>query len=111
MKNKPATRAEARAAVMQLRTLLIADAPIPDEEAQRLAELASHLVPGYMHPIEVTEMLPYLIKIRSPEHDGMHHVEDPAGEAIRMLDELAAQEPRQEKLGRLVSWWRRLRRG
>jgi hypothetical protein len=96
---------------MQLRSLLVADAPIDDEEARRLAELASHLVPDYMHPLEVTEMLPYLIKIREPEHDGMHHVDDPAGEAIAMLDELAAHEPQRGKLSRLVSWWRRLRRG
>ena len=105
MKEQPVTNAEARAAILQMRTLLVADAPIPRPEAQRLANLAAHLTPDDMHPIEVTEFLVNLIEIRSPEHDGTHHVEDPATEAIRILDRLRETRPRTRNwLSRI---WRR----
>lgn len=96
-------RAGARAAVMQLRSLLLADAPIDRVEAQRLVNLAAELTPADMHPMEVTDILVILIGYRSPEEDGMHHVDDPTGEAIRILDRLTA--PRAPKKRR---WWNSL---
>ena len=103
MRREAAARAEARAAVLQLRSLLLADAPIGRSEAERLAGLAAHLTPDDMHPIEVTEFLVFLIEIRSPEHDGTHDVQDPAGEAIAILDRLVAPRPRRKR-----RWWRAL---
>ena len=93
-------RAEARAAVMQLRSLLLADAPIDRIEAQRLANLAAELTPADMDPMEVTDILVILIGFRSTEEDGMHHVDDPTGEAIRILDRLTAPRPRKKR-----RWW------
>jgi hypothetical protein len=58
-----------------------------------------------MPPIEVTEFLVHLIEIRSPEHDGTHGVEDPATDAIRILDRLL--EPRPRRGGWLSRIWRR----
>ena len=94
MKERHVTSAQARAAVLQLRTLLVADAPIPRPEAERLANLAAHLTPDGMHPIEVTEFLVFLIEIRSPKHFGTHDVKDPATDAIRIIDRLLEPRPR-----------------
>ncbi len=105
MKEPPVTNAKALAAILQLRTLLVADAPIPRPEAERLAHLAARLTPDDMHPIEVTEFLVYLIAIRSPEHFGTHDVEDPATDAIRILDRLL--EPRPRRRHWLSRIWRR----
>lgn len=105
MKERPVTNAEALAAILQLRTLLVADAPIPRPEVERLANLAAHLTPDDMHPIEVTDFLVFLIEIRSPEHFGTHDVKDPATDAISILDRLL--EPRPRTRSWLSRIWRR----
>lgn len=77
--------ADARAAAVQLRALLLADAAIDIGHARRLIEAAAERLADPAAAQELVETFLCLIQINAVDFGNMHEVEDPIGEALSLL--------------------------
>ncbi|MEX4010297.1 hypothetical protein [Neoaquamicrobium sediminum] len=77
--------ADARAAVVQLRALLLADVAIDIGHARRLIEAAAERLADPAAAQELVETFLCLIQINAVDFCNMHDVKDPIGEALSLL--------------------------
>ncbi|MGQ2905883.1 MAG: hypothetical protein ACT6RL_18970 [Neoaquamicrobium sediminum] len=77
--------ADARAAAVQLRALLLADAAIDIGHARRLIEAAAERLADPAAAQELVETFLCLIQINAVDFGNMHDVKDPIGEALSLL--------------------------
>lgn len=88
-----------RAAIIQLRALLLADADIDLDQARRLAEAAARNMKDPGSAMELVETFLYLIQIDPADCGNMHDVEDPKAEALAILDAIEAETRQRRKRG------------
>jgi hypothetical protein len=82
---------DARAAVVQLRALLLADAAIDIGHARRLIEAAAGRLADPASAHELVETFLCLIQINAVDCGNMHDVRDPIGEALSLLSASEAE--------------------
>lgn len=82
---------EPKAALIQLRALLLADADVGSDQARRLIEAAASSMNDPGSAMELVETFLYLIQIDSADFGNMHDVEDPKAEALSILDVIEAE--------------------
>ncbi|MEX4008442.1 hypothetical protein [Neoaquamicrobium sediminum] len=80
----------ARAAVVQLRALLLADAAIDVDHARRLVEAAASRLSDPASAQELVETFLCMLQTNPADYGNMHDVKDPTGEALALLSAIEA---------------------